>query len=132
MNIPKSWFKDAIEVHIVTNVKHKGFDWRGHPKNQYTFQLKKKYLKKICGMEFGIKEKVLAEESVGVVGFERPEEWMTSQPGYKRLLKYKEAIDKKLNGGSIDLRARALDALASNSSFEKDKFISDWLEQYGK
>lgn len=126
MNIPPSWLKNLIETYVLVNVKSVGAG------TKYVFQLRRKYIKNICGFEIGARDEVLMEEELGAIGGARSNSWVIEQAGYKRMWNYKKEIDKALKGDTVDLRARALDALASNSSFEKDKFISDWLEQYGK
>lgn len=123
MNIPKSWLKNLIEAYVLVNVKTVGAG------TNYHFQLRRKYVKIICGIDFGVKDEILTEEIFGALGGTRSASWISEQPGYLRMVNYKKELDRALKGDNVDLRARALDALASGDIYEKDKFISEFLEQ---
>lgn len=116
MKIPPQWLKNTVDCFVRTDLENL------KEGQQFTFTLKRRFR-----TFFGLKTEILATETYGTKR-NLSESQVQNLECYKRISDLKISLDKALNGGIFELRKRALDALATNDSAEKDKFITEFLE----
>lgn len=117
MNIPKKWVKSTIKVYVKV-------DARIEPNSKlYTFKLKRDYLSWRGKLETEI---IYSEDFRAVNPPIDESKYLQNHFIYAKLWNYQKEIEKALK--KKDWRAAGLEALASSSIFEKDKFISDFIE----
>ena len=125
--IPDNWLKNTTDVWLDGNC-HREFS---HYPWKFEITLKRRFIKKSLFGNETIKTQVLIEEEWE--SHIKPEGNWAEIPEYKRLMVIRDQILAELKGNtSADLRKQAMDALVSSDPAEKDKFISDWLEQKDK
>lgn len=125
MIIPPDWKNNLIDAYIET----KTYQYGGHH-DRIIITLKGRYVvKKWFGTdEIGEKElyhtEVYTKKDILADVLQETAEWKRVDVLLKALM---EMRNEKITG---NWRKRATDALVSSNMTEKDKFISDWLEEF--
>ena len=123
LEIPDDWLDKTIDCHISW--------WQEGRK--FTVRLHRRYIKPKFFKPDSIEIETLYSEEGDIgakIGAQKDAEKTNM---YGRVKALKEALDEKLNKVKKidnDWRKRATDALVSSNMTEKDKFISDWLEEF--